>query len=82
MFVERAMEMKHITGVLEENEYPSSCLESWKRRSLESEGRSQTEKVKSKVTVCLPYVEGLSEKIRRILRALSIDVVFKPQSWK
>ena len=37
--------------------------------------------MKSKVTVCLPYVEGLSEKMR-ILRALSIDVVFKPRSWK
>ena len=59
---EREMEVEHITGVSEENGYPSSCLESWKRRSLESEGRSRTEKVKSKVTVCLPYVEGLSER--------------------
>ena len=32
--------------------------------------------------MCLRYVEGLSEKIKRILRALSIDVVFKPRSWK
>ena len=45
-------------------------------------GKVQTEKLKSKVTVCLLYVEGLSEKIRMILRALSIDVVFTPRSWK
>ena len=45
---EREMEIKHITGVLEKNGYPSSCLESWKRRSLESEGRSRTEKVNRK----------------------------------
>ena len=35
---EGEMEVEHITGVLEENGYPSSCLETWKRRSLESEG--------------------------------------------
>ena len=32
--------------------------------------------------VGLPYVRGLSELIRRILRPLSIGVFFKPQSWK
>ena len=40
---EREMEVKHITGVLEENGYPSSCLESWKR-SLELEGGPERKK--------------------------------------
>ena len=32
--------------------------------------------------MCLPYVRGLSEQIRRILDRLEIGVVFKPDSWK
>ena len=32
-------------------------------------------------SVCLPYVEGLSEQIR-ILRKAGIKVAFEPTSWK
>ena len=39
------------------------------------------QKDQSYLSVCLPYVRGLSESIR-ILRPLSIGVFFKPQSWK
>ena len=36
------------------------------------------EKEKLKVSVCLPYVRGLSEQIKQILDRLEIGVVFKP----
>ena len=33
-------------------------------------------------SVCLPYVEGLSEHIGRILRKAGLGMAFKPMSWK
>ena len=41
-----------------------------------------TKEDKLNTSVCLPYVEGLSELIRRILRKVGIGVAFKPNSWK
>ena len=32
--------------------------------------------------MCLPYVEGLSENIRRVLWKVGIRVAFKAMSWK
>ena len=40
------------------------------------------EAMKEKGFVCLPYVEGLSENIRRVLRTVGIRVACKPMSWK
>ena len=40
------------------------------------------EKEKLKVSVCLPYVRGMSEQVRRSLDKLEIGAVFKPNSWK
>ena len=34
------------------------------------------------MSVCLPYVRGMSKQVRRILDKLEIGVVFKPNSWK
>ena len=43
---------------------------------------SGTNEEKLNTSVCLPYVEGLSEHIRRLLRKAGIGVAFKPMSWK
>ena len=32
--------------------------------------------------MCIPYVRGLSEQIRRILTKVNIRTVFKPMSWR
>ena len=44
---------------------------------------AKDEAERPKLSVGLPYVQGLSEPIRRILRPLSVGGFFqKPQSWK
>ena len=43
---------------------------------------SVTNEEKLNTTLCLPYVEGLSEHSRSILRKAEIGVAFKPISWK
>ena len=65
---------KEVMGVLQENGYPTACLESWRKRKS-SATRNDAGKERPQVSVCLPYVGGLSEKIRRILKPLSIGVV-------
>ena len=74
-------EVSHVVGVLQENGYPTACLESWRKRKSSAAGNVGG-KDRPQVFVCLPYVGGLSEEIRRILKPLSVGVVFKPQSWK
>ena len=66
-------------SVLKENGYPDVYLRSWRNRK-KSAAKDDAER--PKLSVGLPYVRGLSESIRRILRPLSIGVFFKPQSWQ
>ena len=68
-------EVNHVMSVLKENGYPDVCLRSWRNRK-KSAAKDEVER--PKLSVCLPYVRGLSESVRRILRPLSIGVFFKP----
>ena len=58
-------EVNHVMNVLKENGYPDVCLRSWWNRK-KSAATDDAERPKS--SVGLPYVRGLSESIRRILR--------------
>ena len=78
--LEKKKELAHIMDVLSENGYPRAFLEKCMKRRILDAGAKEKEKLK--VSVCLPYVRGLSEQIRRILDRLEIGVVFKPDSWK
>ena len=53
-----------------------------RRRKERSAFEIYVEEEKLKVSVSLQYVGGLSEKIRRLLKQLSIGGVFKPLPWK
>ena len=37
---------------------------------------------KENVVAYLPYVQGLSEEIRRVVARVGIKVAFKPASWR
>ena len=78
--LEKEREVRHVMDVLTENGYPRACLERWMKVGKTS--RSVTNEEKLNTSVCLPYVEGLSEHIRRILRKAGIGAAFKPMSWK
>ena len=72
--VERAQEEKEVTTALKENGYPSGFIH---RHSCPPRPRPPADDMRPRTYVTLPYIGGLSEAIRRILRPLEIQVVFR-----
>ena len=73
--VERAQEEKEVATALKENGYPSGFIH---RHSCPLRPRPPADDMRPRTSVTLPYIGGLSEAIRRILRPLEIQVVFRP----
>ena len=73
--IERATEEVHITEALQRNGYPTTLITK-NRTSRPHVTDIPTEKPSAKVT--LPYVQGQSEAICRILQKLNITTSFKP----
>ena len=71
--VERAQEEKVVATALKENGYPSGFIH---RHSCPPRPRPPADDVRPRTSVTLPYIGGLSEAIRQILRSLEIQVVF------
>ena len=77
---ERECEMQHIIDVMVENGYPDACVERWKMNPpANSISRIKEER---ETSLCILYVRGLSEHIRKILAKVDIRTVFKPMSWR
>ena len=77
---ERGWEMQHVIDVMVENGYPEACVERWKMTPpANSISRIKEE---GKTSLCIPYVQDLSEQIRRILTKVDIRTVLKPMSWR
>ena len=66
-------ETKQVKSVLRENNYPSSFINKCKRSLSKPPADLPTNGF-----VVLPYVQGISEKIGRILRQQEIKVTYKP----
>ena len=65
-------EEEHLWKVLRDNGYPDHIITTaanWK-------GRRQLAEEEPKYTICLPYVAGLSEDLRRVCRKYGIRTVF------
>ena len=75
--VQCSLEEKHIFDALRTNGYPKNLIQ---RRS--SFQRSETEETMEKpaARVTLPYVQGVSEAIRRVLKDLDITTSFRPMT--
>ena len=73
--VERAQEEKEVATALKENGYPSGFIH---RPSCPPRPRPPADDMRPRTSVTLPYIGGLSEAIRRILRPLEIQMVFRP----
>ena len=54
-------EEKHVTEVLKANGYPAHII-----RSAQRPRRTKLEDEALKYTICVPYVSGLSEDVRRV----------------
>ena len=68
-------EKKEVTTALKENGYPSGFIH---RHFCPPRPRPPADDVRPRTSVTLPYIGGLSEAIRWILRPLEIQVVFHP----
>ena len=75
--VQRSLEEKHIFNALRTNGYHKNLIQ---RRSTSQ--RSETEETMEKpaARVTLPYVQGVSEAIRRVLKDLDITTSFRPMT--
>ena len=73
--VQHSLEEKYIFDALRTNGYPKNLIQ---RRSTSQ--RSETEETKEKpaARVTLPYIQGVSEAIRWVLKNLDITTSFRP----
>lgn len=72
--VSHSQEVKHLTDVFKCNGYPQGFI---KRAVTKSKPTQMDERLEPKATVSIPYVRGVSEKLRRICRKANIRVCFK-----
>ena len=68
-------EKKHLTSVLVSNGYPSSFVRKLAKKPRETSNKEPAQEFKS--TAALPYVQGVSEVLRRCLQKQGIRTVFK-----
>ena len=73
--VQQVEEEKKIVDALKENGYPSRFI---RKHSCPTRHRQEVDVRKPRTTVTLPYINGLSEAVRRILTQLDIKEVFRP----
>ena len=73
--VEQTEEEKRVTDALRGNDYPSGFIQ---KHTITSRRREGVEIERSKTTLTLPYIRGLSEAIRHVLTPLGVKVVFRP----
>ena len=71
-------EKKHLSSVLVSNGYPLSFLQKITKTKKPDASTEPTTEFKS--TAVLPYVEGLSEKLRRCLQQQGVRAVFKSET--
>ena len=72
----RSTEEVHISEALQDNGYPREFVNYNLRRTSNSQQIHQL--TQPSATVVLPYIQGQSESIRRILQQLDIRTIFKP----
>ena len=72
----RSTEEVHISEALQDNGYPREFINYNLRRPSNSQQIHQL--TQPSATVVLPYIQGQSESIRRILQQLDIRTIFKP----
>ena len=69
-------EKKHLTSVLVSNGYPSSFVRNLAKKPRETANKEPAQEFKS--TAVLPYIQGVSEVLRRCLQQL--DKAYEPFS--
>lgn len=73
--VSRSQQEKHVTQALQRNGYPKGFIH---RHTCPQPDRRDPCDRETRVSLTLPYLNGLSESIRRVLAPLAIQVTFRP----
>ena len=74
--VERVAEEKKVMEELRDNGYPSGFVH--RHSDCRAPRRREDDQRVTRTSLTLPYISGLAETVRRILRPLDIKVVFCP----
>ena len=70
--------MRHLRKVLAANGYPSNLVQPTSNRNEEDEKKNKDDNEDKPIaTAIIPYLKGLSEEIRRVLRRFRIKTVFR-----
>ena len=77
---ERKEEKQHITSVLGVNGYPDWVVKQYHERAAKRQTRvsTNTNKAGKKPAIVIPYVKGVSEKLRAAFSRFNTPVYFKP----
>ena len=78
---EKQAEERRIYGELKANDYPASFIKTVATK-LKTRQKSSQKEEKSSAIASIPYVQGISEGIRRVLAKLDIRTVMKPEQSK
>ena len=75
--VEKSAEEEHLHGALESNGYPSYLL---RRQNVSRRVMGENQRTEPAATVTLPYIQGVSDSVKRVLNSVNIRVAFRPPS--
>ena len=78
----RNKERRHLFQVLEANGYPKKFIQKTVKRAVKRRREGEPIAEKPKATVVIPYVNQISEKIKRILSDVGIRAVSKAKNWQ
>ena len=83
--VGREEERQHLVTALQQNDYPRKFIEdtlSRINRKKERENETEERKNEPRSVVVLPYVDGVSQQIAKVLQQVDIRTAMKAQSWQ
>ncbi|XP_072048674.1 uncharacterized protein [Amphiura filiformis] len=77
---DKSEEIRHVKEVLHESGYKDWTLFRTRPKPKEQNKDSDDDSCKKGIFVTLPYVEGLSERLRRVFNSAGVSTSFKPQN--
>ena len=78
---ERRKEEERIVAELQANGYPRKFIQSSSRKIIRNRHDNEERKSEHIATAVVPYIDGLSQSISRVLRKADIRTVMKPKKW-
>ena len=73
----------YVEEVLNENKYPLRFIMDVDRRMIREKSKSNlSEEMRKPIMATIPYVEGLSEAVSRVLWKVEVKTALVPNTWR